>query len=169
MFVGYFPDILRKFKKSESLLKVCSYLNEALDEESEVYHRITHLGANESLEVCVDEGIKSIEQAYYTKSPKEAFYESHQEMVDFQMLLKGREIFFVAPHSLCEIKNPYNRDKDLIEYYPNIYASTLLLFRGNLAVFEANDVHAGGIFIGQSELVQKIVVKIPQKLIKLNF
>ncbi len=35
MFVGYFPDILRKFKKSESLLKVCSYLNEALDEESE--------------------------------------------------------------------------------------------------------------------------------------
>ena len=75
----------------------------------------------------------------------------------------------IAIKILCEIKNPYNRDKDLIEYYPNIYASTLLLFRGNLAVFEANDVHAGGIFIGQSELVQKIVVKIPQKLIKLNF
>ena len=121
MFVGYFSDILRKFKKSESLLKVCSYLDEALDEESEIYHRITNLGANESFEVCLGEGIKVIEQAYYTKSPKEAFYESHQEMVDFQMVLKGREIFFVAPHSLCEVKKPYDKERDLIEYYPRVY------------------------------------------------
>lgn len=169
MFVGYFSDILRKFKKSESLLKVCSYLDEALDEESEIYHRITNLGANESFEVCLGEGIKVIEQAYYTKSPKEAFYESHQEMVDFQMVLKGREIFFVAPHSLCEVKKPYDKERDLIEYYPSVYASTLLLFNGHLAVFETNDVHAGGISIAERELVQKIVVKIPQKLIKLNF
>ena len=169
MFVGYLPDLAKKFHKSEILAKVFGYLYDALEEGNEVYQRITNLKSGETFEVHFGEGVRAIEQAYQTKSPKEAFYESHKKMVDFQMVVSGREIFFVAPHSLCEVKVPYDNQKDLIEYHPSPYASSLLLFRGNLAVFEPNDVHAGGIAPDKIELVQKVVVKVPKDLVKLNF
>lgn len=169
MFVGYLPDIAKKFKKNEILAKVFGYLYDVLDEDSEVFRRISKMQAGETFEVYFDGGVKAIEQAYYTKSPKEAFYESHQEMVDFQMVINGKEIFFVAPNSLCEIKTPLDSTKDLIEYHPSPYCSSILLFGGNLAVFESIDVHAGGIATNTSELVQKVVVKIPKDLVKLNF
>ena len=76
MFVGYLPDIAKKFKKNEILAKVFGYLYDALDEDSEVFRRISKMQAGETFEVYFDGGIKAIEQAYYTKSPKEAFYES---------------------------------------------------------------------------------------------
>ena len=169
MFVGYLPDIIGKFKKNEVLTKVFGYLWEAIDEESEVFARISNLKAGETFEVYFDGRAKAIEHAYLTKTPQEAFYESHQAMVDFQMLINGKEIFFVSPHSLCEIKTPLDSTKDLIEYHKSPYTSSILLFRGNLAVFESIDVHAGGISVNTSELVQKVVVKIPKELIKLNF
>ena len=115
MFVGYLPDIAKKFKKNEILAKVFGYLYDALDEDSEVFRRISKMQAGETFEVYFDGGVKAIEQAYYTKSPKEAFYESHQEMVDFQMVINGKEIFFVAPNSLCEIKIPLDSTKDLVK------------------------------------------------------
>lgn len=170
MFLGYLPDVANKFKKNEVLNKVFGYLFDALDEESEVYHRITSLQAKEEFVVHFDGGARAIEQAYYTKSPKEAFYESHQAMVDFQMVVHGKEIFFVAPNSLCEVKNPLDSTKDLIEYYPSAFLSSIQLFPGNLAVFEGLDVHAGGISSNaESSLVQKVVVKVPKEFVKLNF
>ena len=86
-----------------------------------------------------------------------------------KVFINGKEIFFVAPNSLCEIKTPLDSTKDLIEYHPSPYCSSILLFGGNLAVFESIDVHAGGIATNTSELVQKVVVKIPKDLVKLNF
>lgn len=170
MFLGYLPDIASKFKKNEVLSKVFGYLFDALDENSEVYERITALKAGEEFIVHFEGGARAIEQAYNTKTPKEAFYESHCEMVDFQMVVRGKEIFFVAPNSLCEVKNPLDSARDLIEYHSSPFLSSIQLFPGNLAVFESLDVHAGGISTNaESALVQKVVVKIPKNLVKLNF
>ncbi len=169
MFVGNLVDIANKFKKSEILSKIFGYLFDALDTENEVNRRICELNAGEKFEVFFDSGVKAIEQAYFTKDPKDAFYESHVEMVDFQMVVSGKEIFFVAPHSLCVIKNELDKEKDLIEYKPSPYISSIQLFPGNLAVFESIDVHAGGISSGEKTLVKKIVIKVPKELIKLNF
>lgn len=119
---------------------------------------------------CILKGVRAIEQAYNTKMPKEAFYESHSEMVDFQMVVFGKEIFFIAPNSLCEIKNPLDDARDLIEYHASAFLSSIQLFPGNLAVFESLDVHAGGISANaESSLVQKVVVKVPKQYVKLNF
>lgn len=170
MFLGYLPDIASKFKKNEVLGRVFGYLFDVLDENSEAHKRITSLKPQEEFIVHFDGGARAIEQAYYTKTPKEAFYESHSEMVDFQMVVCGKEIFFVAPHSLCKIKSPLDSTKDLIEYYPSTFLSSIQLFAGNLAVFEAIDVHAGGISTNaESTLVQKVVVKVPKQFVKLNF
>ncbi len=170
MFLGYLPDIANKFKKNEVLGQVFGYLFDALEEESEVHGRICGLRAGESFDVLLSGGAKAIEQAYETKSPKEAFYESHREMVDFQMVVQGREIFFVAPHSLCAVKTPYDSERDLIEYQPNAFLSSIQLFAGNVAVFEPIDVHAGGIFTQEKrEIVKKVVVKVPKEHVKLNF
>ncbi|WDL74993.1 YhcH/YjgK/YiaL family protein [Helicobacter winghamensis] len=170
MFLGYLPDCASKFKKNEVLSKVFGYLFDALDTESEVYKRICSLEAGAQFEMHFDGGARAIEQAYYTKSPKEAFYESHSQMVDFQMVVEGREIFFVAPNSLCEIKTPLDSTKDLIEYYPSAFISSVQLFSGNLAVFESFDTHAGGIATDSSvTLVKKVVVKVPKEYVKLGF
>lgn len=170
MFLGYLPDVASKFKKNQILSKVFGYLFDALDENSEVHQRITALRAGEEFVVYFEGGAKAIEQAYHTKTPKEAFYESHQEMVDFQMVVCGKEIFFIAPSSLCEIKSPLDSARDLIEYHPSPFISSIQLFPGNLAVFESLDVHAGGISSNtESILVQKVVVKVPKEIIKLNF
>ncbi|PZT48888.1 hypothetical protein B6S12_00920 [Helicobacter valdiviensis] len=169
MFLGYLEEIGKKFQKSEALKAVFYYLYELLDEESERFMKLSKLEANQNYEEEIGFGIKAIPQCYFTKEPQKAFYESHQEMVDFQMVCEGREAFFVAPKELCKIKTPYNPQKDLQEYYPTPYCSTLLLFRGNLAVFEESDVHAGGIQIKESELVKKVVLKVPRELVKLNF
>lgn len=170
MFLGYLPDVANKFKKNEVLGRVFGYLFDALDADSEVHKRICALNAKEQFEVYFDGGAKAIEQAYYTKTPKDAFYESHSQMVDFQMVVEGREIFFVAPHSLCEVKTPLDSTKDLIEYYPSAFISSVQLFVGNLAVFEPLDTHAGGIATdANATLVKKVVVKVPKEYVKLNF
>ena len=170
MFLGYLPDAASKFKKNEVLGKVFGYLFDALDTESDVYKRICALDAGEQFEIQFDGGAKAIEQAYCTKTPKDAFYESHSEMVDFQMVVSGKEIFFVAPNSLCEIKTPLDHTRDLIEYYPSAFISSIQLFPGNLAVFEASDVHAGGIATdSNATIVKKVVVKVPKNHVKLNF
>lgn len=170
MFFGFLPDIQSKFKKRDELKAVFSYLNEALDETSEMNIRISSLKAGDKNEIKLTDSIIAIEQAYLTKAPQEAFYESHKEMIDFQMVINGNEIFFVAPTFVCEVKTPLK--DDVIEYFPSKFASSLNMFKGALAVFESNDVHAGGISGIQSStqnLVQKVVVKIPKNLIKLNF
>ncbi len=170
MFLGYLPDVANKFKKNEVLSRIFRYLFDALDESSEVHQRIIALKAGEEFVVYFEGGVRAIEQAYNTKMPKEAFYESHSEMVDFQMVVFGKEIFFIAPNSLCEIKNPLDDARDLIEYHASAFLSSIQLFPGNLAVFESLDVHAGGISANaESSLVQKVVVKVPKQYVKLNF
>ena len=54
MFVGYLPDIAKKFKKNEILAKVFGYLYDALDEDSEVFRRISKMQAGETFEVYFD-------------------------------------------------------------------------------------------------------------------
>lgn len=93
MFLGYLPDVANKFKKNEVLSRIFGYLFDALDESSEVHQRIIALKAGEEFVVYFEGGVRAIEQAYNTKMPKEAFYESHSEMVDFQMVVFGKEIF----------------------------------------------------------------------------
>lgn len=168
MFLGYLPDIANKFKTNAVLSEVFSYLFDVLDLESALHKRICSLEVGEKFETLLQGGAKGIAQAYYTKSPKEAFYESHSEMVDFQMVVEGKEIFFVAPSSLCEVKKPL--ECDLIEYAPSPFISSIQLFCGNLAVFEAFDVHAGGISTDAEQIrVRKVVVKVPREYVQLNF
>ena len=90
MFVGYLPDIAKKFKKNEILAKVFGYLYDALDEDSEVFRRISKMQAGDNFGVYFVGGAKAIEQAYYTKSSQEAFYENHQEMVAFPKAINGK-------------------------------------------------------------------------------
>lgn len=170
MFLGYLPDAASKFKNNAVLGQVFGYLFDVIDDESDEHKRVCALGVGEEFVVHFEGGAKAIAQAYYTKSPKDAFYESHVAMVDFQMIVDGREIFFVAPSSLCEVKSPLDTAKDLIQYHPSPFISSVQMFRGNLAVFEAIDVHAGGIATDSNfTLVKKVVVKVPREHVKLNF
>ena len=107
MFVGYLPDIAKKFKKNEILAKVFGYLYDALDEDSEVFRRISKMQAGETFGVYFYGGVQAIEQGYSTKSPKEAIFESHQEKVNFKKGINRQGNFFFSPNNLFGIKTPF--------------------------------------------------------------
>ena len=169
MVLGYLPDIANKFKKNAVLGRVFDYLYYALDDDNAVHKRICALQNGETYEVELEGGARAIEQAYQTKSPQKAFYESHIAMVDFQMVVSGVELFFIAPNTLCEVKQPLDSKRDLIEYAPSKFCSSIQLFPCNLAVFEPIDTHAGGIAISEPMDIKKVVVKVPKECVKLNF
>ena len=169
MFLGYLPDIANKFKKNAVLGRVFDYLYYALDDDNAVHKRICALQNGETYQVELEGGARAIEQAYQTKSPQKAFYESHIAMVDFQMVVSGVELFFIAPNTLCEVKQPLDSKRDLIEYAPSKFCSSIQLFPGNLAVFEPIDTHAGGIAISEPMDIKTVVVRVPKECVKLNF
>lgn len=175
MFLGKLGLLESKFRRTEALKSVWEYLVGVIYVDSESYLRVMGLKEEEINRVDLGGGIFAIEQCYETKLAKEAFFESHLQMVDFQLVLEGREVFFVAPRSVCVPKDlpqkhrEENLQKDLVEYSPCSLASSVLLFDGMLAVFEKDDVHAGGIVFGQKSLIKKTVVKVPRQLLQMGF
>ncbi|OOC28584.1 YhcH/YjgK/YiaL family protein, partial [Helicobacter pylori] len=70
------------------------------------------------------------------------FFESHQQYVDFQLIIKGVEGAKVADINRAVIKTPYDEKRDLIVYEPVSEASFLRLHAGMLAIFFESDAHA---------------------------
>lgn len=107
------------------------------------------------------------------KRARKAFFESHRQYVDFQLIIKGVEGAKVVDINRAVIKTPYDEKRDLIVYEPVQEASFLRLDAGMLAIFLENDAHALR-FYGESfekyreEPIFKAVVKMPKGLIKLK-
>lgn len=165
-FVGKLYDMRAMFH-TQALLGIYAYLSNACTKGSCEFERI--LSGEQTIQL--DSGAFAIEQSYHLKDLSKAFYETHRNYVDLQLVVQGEEIFSIAAASDCAIKDPYNAQKDLITYHPPKHSSTLHLSAGMLAVFFPYDVHSGG--LGAESLgikpVYKSVVKVPVDLLAPRF
>lgn len=115
----------------------------------------------------ISNSLYAIKQKYKTKPKADGLLEAHKRYIDIQFLISGAEWVFASnPIDGCEIKQPYNEEKDIIFYSPNgkdTFIHSIRLFNGNFAVFYPEDWHMPCILDENtgSEEVEKIVIKVP--------
>lgn len=109
------------FKAYPQLNIVKEYICEALNPQSEIHKRISTLQIPQSqdrIEVSypLELGIRAIEQSYYLKSAKNAFFETHRAYLDFQLVISGYEYMCIGDKDTFDVKIPYDEARDLIVY-----------------------------------------------------
>ncbi|WRF74116.1 YhcH/YjgK/YiaL family protein [Helicobacter pylori] len=173
---GELSSLGHLFRKTQELEILHAYLKEIMQQGSGANQRVLNLDPNTEFQTPLGHGIFSIEQSYcleHAKESEKGFFESHQQYVDFQLIVKGVEGAKVVDINQATIKTPYDGKRDLIVYEPVQETSFLRLDAGMLAIFFENDAHALR-FYGESfekyreEPIFKAVVKAPKGLIKLK-
>lgn len=109
------------FKAYPQLNAIEEYISQALNPQSEIHKRITTLQipqTQDRIEVSypIENGIRAIEQSYYLKSAKNAFFETHKAFLDFQLVISGYEYMCIGDKDTFDIKVPYDESRDLIVY-----------------------------------------------------
>ena len=109
------------FKAYPQLNVVKEYISQALNPQSEIHKRISTLQIPQSqdrIEVSypLEYGIRAIEQSYYLKPMKNAFFETHRVYLDFQLVISGYEYMCIGDKDTFDVKIPYNESRDLIVY-----------------------------------------------------
>lgn len=168
--IGNLHSLSYLFSKTLPLQELYTYLCNATNPQNAISKRILAMKNGEE-KFDIGFGMIAIEQTYFLKNPKNAFYESHIKYVDFQLIIKGEEYFHLGDPCCFTIQMPYDEKRDLISYAPQTKNSNLLLKKEDLAIFFKHDIHAGGLYyqdLQETNQVYKTVVKVPQELLKLK-
>lgn len=96
---------------------------------------------------------------YVARPMEECFYENHENYIDLQIVLKGKEIFGYTHISnpTLEVTTPYNKDKDVTKYKCD--GAVLFTLEEGFALVYTEDVHLAKCKVND-EIVEKAVVKI---------
>lgn len=99
-------------------------------------------------------------QAYNTLT-EDGKMEAHEKYIDIQFVVSGKEIMYVKDISKAELTDAYRNDWDAAFYKVDETTSKLVLTPGDFVVLLPNDAHRPCVaFEGQSEVVEKIVMKV---------
>jgi YhcH/YjgK/YiaL family protein len=120
---------------------------------------------NESIKEYISKEIFVLKQSYNTKARENAFFESHQKYIDIQYVVEGEEYMDVSCIENLTLFEPYNSEKDAAKYHTlKENFSSLLIQKGQLAIFFPQDAHQPCIQNHTSKRVFKAVIKIPVEL-----
>lgn len=98
---------------------------------------------------------------YQTKDIETSYFETHRKFIDIQYVISGKEYIILT--SLDDKKNliqPYDEENDFELFQKN---NENFLFADSKSIFVLfpQDGHKPGIKVNESELVRKLVLKIP--------
>jgi len=100
-------------------------------------------------------------QSYDTKLPQDGKLEGHQNYIDIQYVISGRERIDLVDISRATPKTEYNPEKDVQFYQDAGIAGGYQLEAGDYGIFFPQDLHKPCLRVGaEAEAVKKIVVKI---------
>lgn len=99
-------------------------------------------------------------QSYDTTPATEKRFETHRRHIDIQYIVAGRERMLHLPAGTLQVEAPFDEVKDVTFYHDPAASSSLLLSRGEFAIFFPEDAHKGGCMAGGREAVRKVVVKV---------
>ena len=106
-------------------------------------------------------GVFALEQAYTAKPPAQGRWEAHQDHIDVQVVVSGRELMGVIEVTKLVIAEDFRPAKDLMFYAPCAEGSLLKVPAGEVAVFFPADAHMPSLADGAPSVVRKTVVKVP--------
>lgn len=140
-----------------------AYLDECFRPGTAAYKRVRSIEAGKQERTELGGGAFALEQAYQTKPRTEAFFESHKQYIDVQVVVEGAEFIEVADVAQLKVKEDKTPAKDVIIYEmaaPGA-ASAVRLATGEAAVLFPVDGHMPTVAIQAPALMRKIVVKVP--------
>lgn len=98
---------------------------------------------------------------YTAKNRADACYESHEEYVDIQAVLRGAEYMEVAPVGELEVETPYDAATDCAFYAGGHAGERFLMTPGRFCLVLPADGHMPGVAVeGEAAPVKKAVFKI---------
>lgn len=138
-----------------------TYLEEALQPNSEIGRRIAALAPGETHRVELAGGIFALEQAYWTKPRPDGRWEAHQAHLDLQAMVAGTEAMEVVAAQGLTVTEDLLATRDVCFFAEVALASRLVLRAGEVAVFAPEDAHMPSLAVDAPALVRKTVVKVP--------
>lgn len=136
------------------------YLTKVFNSSSEEYLRLTSYDSDVFNKIRLDENNFALEQTYLSKNREICFFESHQQYIDVQFILDGEEIIEVSTSNSLEVLMPYSSEMDLIKYKDTENASSIVLKKGDLAIFYPQDAHMPCLKLAEPTNIIKTVVKV---------
>ena len=112
--------------------------------------------------------LRIIVMSYSTKPAAEAVIESHENFLDIQMLLTGRETFRWWPVSSLKVSSPYDAAKDITFYSQREPLAEFGARPGYFGIFLPGDAHSTGIHptgANPAQACRKAVVKVRMSLL----
>lgn len=105
--------------------------------------------------------IFALVQNYDSKLKENSVFEGHENYIDIQFVIEGREMLGVIEVSKADVKIEYNPEKDVTFYHESENASYLIANSGDFCIFYPHDIHSPGVAFNNSPSnVRKIVVKV---------
>lgn len=97
---------------------------------------------------------------YLTKNEEDARYEAHQNYIDLQYVVSGKEQIGVAPMSMKkDVLEAYDPQRD-IEFMTVSQGTDFKADPGKFFIFFPDDIHRPGLKDGENAQVRKVVVKV---------
>ena len=107
------------------------------------------------------ENIYASVQEYDTKVIEGSAFEGHENYIDVQYIVDGREIMGVLEISKAVLKDEYDPEYDVTFYNRSESASYCVVESGDFCIFYPHDTHSPGVaFNNIPSKMRKIVVKI---------
>lgn len=148
-------DFKKKKKLSEGLQLAVDFLT--CSDHQAVFSQLEK-GSTQKVEID-GERIFAVYQKYDSKDGSKPIFEAHRKFIDVQYLHLGSELIFVSDIEGAKVNQPYDEENDF-ELFELKQWSTLLMKAGMASVLYPEDLHAPCILCEQSQLIEKIVVKV---------
>lgn len=99
-------------------------------------------------------------EIYSTKNLNDAKFESHNNFIDIQILLRGKERIYITQRKGLSISQEYNELKDITFYSNSINSDFVTIDSSNFVMIYPHEAHAPQVAVNNPMEVKKVVVKI---------
>jgi YhcH/YjgK/YiaL family protein len=158
---GSLTTLRAQLAQADRFQPTFAYLEDCFLPGTTAYKRLRAMPVGQQERTELAGGAFALEQVYLSKFRPEAFFESHKQYIDVQVIVEGEEFIEVADIARLSIKEDRTPAKDVIVYHMAENASVLCLGAGDATVLFPVDGHMPTVAIKAPAVVRKIVVKVP--------
>ncbi|MFT3780432.1 MAG: YhcH/YjgK/YiaL family protein [Nibricoccus sp.] len=160
---GSIATVRAQLANADRFQSTFAYLDECFRPGTAAFKRVRGVEVGKQERTELGGGAFALEQTYMSKNRPDAFFESHKQFVDVQVIVEGEEFIEVADVSKLKVKEDKTPGKDVVIYHMAEQGSVtaLRLGAGDATILFPVDGHMPTVAIKESKLVRKIVVKVP--------
>jgi biofilm protein TabA len=160
---GSISTVRAQLANADRFQATFAYLDECFRPGTEAFKRVRAIEVGKQERTELAGGAFGLEQVYMSKQRPDAFFESHKQYIDVQVIVEGEEFIEVADIAKLKVQEDKTPAKDVIIYHMADAgsATSLRLGAGDASILFPVDGHMPTVAIKESALVRKIVVKVP--------